>query len=145
MEANCSMKMWHIVGDLRSKLSQGFFILKETPCGILHTLPPTHTDTHSPLSPSVVSNGCLQEGRNSLLRSVLLSDLVEGKQMSVVTGRSPAEKKLSETNRKTGRGGGRERAAVTWTESETGGEAREEITYVKQKFNLNGECSLRRL
>lgn len=80
-----------------------------------------------------------------MLRSVLLSDLVEGKQMSVVTGRSPAEKKLSEINRKTDRGGGRERAAVTWTESETGGEAREEITYVKQKFNLNGECSLRRL
>lgn len=66
--------------------------------------------------------------------------------MSVVTGRSPAEKKLSETNRKKDRGGGgRERAAVTWIESETGGEAREEITYVKQKFNLNGECSLRRL
>lgn len=67
--------------------------------------------------------------------------------MSVVTGRSLAEKKLSETNRKKDRGGGggRERAAVTWTESETGGEAREEITYVKQKFNLNGERSLRRL
>lgn len=80
-----------------------------------------------------------------MLRSVLLSDLVEGKQMSVVTARSPAEKKLSETNRKKDRGGGRERAAVAWTESETGGEARKEITYVKQKFNLNGECSLRRL
>lgn len=34
------------------------------------TSPP---NTHSPLSLSVVSNGCLQEGRNSLLRSVLLS------------------------------------------------------------------------
>lgn len=79
--------------------------------------------------------------------AVSRADLVEGKQVSVVTGRSPAEKKLFETNRKKDRGGGggRERAAVTWTESETGGEAREEITYVKQKFNLNGECSLRRL
>lgn len=53
MEANCGMKMWHIVGDLRSKLSQGFFILKETPCGILHP-PATHTHTQTRTPPSLL-------------------------------------------------------------------------------------------
>ena len=77
-----------------------------------------------------------------MLRSASLlsaGDWWREEQVSAVTGRSSLQRKMTDTDRKSVRQEEDSDRGV----SETGGEAEEEITYVKEKLRLNGGCSLR--
>lgn len=133
------------VAKLRSKLSAGLFCCRCKRLVASCILSPPVTG-----SPLVVSNGCLQWRRNSLLRSALGLSAGDwwGGQVSAMTGRNPAEKndwqKDGERRRKgetktgwlmrDGEKGKRMKTGIRW-------EGRE--LYMKQKLNLNGRRRLR--